>query len=92
MWGKDCNFAGIIILNNKKIIHEKFDNCASDIKIESPEDLYNLVFSKQQHYMRELDYVSINELLEKCEINKEDIQHLNAMWGITQIESEESIL
>ena len=73
-------------LLKESCMHESY------IKIESPEDLYNLVFSKQQYYMRELDYVLINELLKKCEINKEDIKNLNAMWGITQIESEESIL
>lgn len=62
---------------------------ASDIKIEKPEDLYNLVFNQRQYNKREIDYSLVNKLLRKCGIRKEDIKDLNAIWENPLIESEE---
>ncbi len=65
---------------------------ASDTKIESPENMYSIIFSNQDYNLREIDYNKINELLIKCEISEEDIKKLHDIWELPLFGKENIIL
>lgn len=64
---------------------------ASDHKIESPKDIYDIIFSQHNYKMKVSDYVKINELLIKCKISSEDIKKLQDIWGVPFVGKENII-
>lgn len=59
---------------------------ASVTKIESIQDVYSLFFSynNNNNFNKYINYDEIIETLKKCEINEEDMKHLNEIWKINE--------
>lgn len=62
---------------------------AQDYKIETKEDIINLLLQQEINKKRNLDYKYISKIIHKCKVDQADIDTLREVWGVGTVEKGE---